>query len=161
MRNWRNWAGALSGVVVVAMIMVLMVAPGTQPVQAGAATGEAAGQTVVPNTLVQNVGVTPVAVTVVTDTLYFNNNGLTWCEITNNDDTEVITGTFETTATSFGLAVADVTYEIAAGATYMIGPFHAGLYNDEDSDVKITWVAGDGAAIAPTPQTIEIYRIAP
>ena len=159
--KWKRWTGALAAMLIIAAMLALMLAPGTQPVQAGAGTGEAAGQTVVPNTLAQNIGVTPVAVTVVTNTVYFNNNGLTWCEIANKDATTPITGTFETTATSYGLAVADVTYNIDAGETYVIGPFTPGLYNDEDSDVKLTWSAGDSAAIAPTPQTIQVYRIAP
>jgi len=159
--KWRNWAGALGAAIAMVAIFAVMLVPGTQPAQAGAGTGVAAGQTVVPQTLAQNVGITPVAVTAITNTLYFNNNGLTWVEVANIDDTDYITGTFETTATSYGLAVADVTYNIAAGETYMIGPFSPGLYNDSDSDVKITWEAGDTAALAPTPQTVTIYRITP
>lgn len=159
--KWKRWTGAAAAVLVMVVMVALMMAPGTQPVRAGAASGEAAGQTVVPNTLAENVGVTPVAVTVITETVYFNNNGLTWCEVVNNDDTNIITGTFETTATSYGLAVADVSYNIPAGSTYVIGPFTPGLYNDSDSDVKLTWSAGDSAAIAPTPQSVRVYRITP
>jgi len=159
--KWKMLPAFVVAMLIVVAMCALMLAPGTQPVLAGAGTGEAAGQTVVPRSLVPNVGTTPVASTVVTETIYFTNNGLAWVRLINNDDTEIITGTFETTATSYGLAVADVTYYLDPGETWIIGPFNSGLYNDEDGDVKLTWSAGDGVAIAPTPQTIEIYRIVP
>lgn len=62
-----------------------------------------------------------------------------------------ITATFVTPATVDGLAVADLTATIAAGATRMVGPFPPGVYNDTGApggSVSVTYSAATSVTVA-------------
>lgn len=50
-----------------------------------------------------------------------------------------ITVTIATQATSDGLAIADRSFGVAAGATRLAGPFPTALYNDGEGKVQLTY----------------------
>lgn len=52
-----------------------------------------------------------------------------------------------------GLAVADRTIAIPAGATRLVGPFRPDVYNNDDRNVQITFAAAD------TTLVLEAFRL--
>lgn len=65
-----------------------------------------------------------------------------------------ITLTVVTPVTVDGLAVADLTATIAAGATAMVGPFPPGTYSDGSGNVNLTYSA-------VTTVTVSVVKVTP
>lgn len=81
----------------------------------------------------------------------FANTGKEYVIVRNGSGSPV-TLTVTTPATNDGLAIADRTIEVAAGATHFLGPWPTGLYNDGDGMVNLSWSL-------ETDMTLAVIRI--
>lgn len=70
-----------------------------------------------------------------------------------NGDSGAHDVTFVSPQTVDGQAVADKTVTMAAGATYVIGPFPAGTYSDSGGNVSMTYSA-------VTSVTVKVIKVA-
>jgi hypothetical protein len=80
----------------------------------------------------------------------FPNSGREWVEIINGDSNPT-TVTFTTPATVQGVAIADPTVTVAAGARKKVGPFPPELFNNANGRVTMTYSNS-------TDITVGVYR---
>lgn len=73
------------------------------------------------------------------DGLMFKNNGRTFIDVTNGG-AATRTLTVVTTRTVLGLDVADLTVNVAAGATTVIGPFPPADFNNSGTDANMVYL---------------------
>ncbi len=92
----------------------------------------------IPVTSVTIAGVTDVKQAVAAGGDVVPNNGDMWVEIINGDASPT-TVTAATPATIQGVAIADPTLTVAAGARRKWGPFDPGIFNNSSGQVAFTY----------------------
>lgn len=84
---------------------------------------------------------------------WFANDGRTFIYAKNNDSVNAITLTVDSvTPCSYGFDH-EVSIEVSAGTSKMVGPFQTGRFNNPGGKVKVTYIG------SPTDVNIGIFRL--